>query len=519
MCPVFLAFSSSSGTLSESPAHILHTDKRSCFSLPCIAMSSDASDAPVFRLRYGDIELVIAEDALTHNAAPFTIITPSNDLDKVEDTALLAAFQTQFTRLEDLVPKSIPVLRAYATLIMFYRISKNPDVNLSHQQVKAGLMGENAEDTLLFIVAKLLRDDDTELRRYLQQPHILVSSLLKVKQEFIFGDGNVLRLFEQARAACSESSVERLTMKQFSALYQQMDPSAVSKAHSASQQRNEDGQEKEDIQEVKGNDGQEEDAEESKEEKEQPEANNSVTSSDGQPDSADQTQNPSASRSRSSSSSSSPNKTSAPVYRYSSSSSSSPRKRAKPTTHAECMNCHKKNRSSKLLLCDRVGCETACHYDCCVPPLSALPKGAWFCAMCKPLVKQALEEELSLVVQADNKDEKEDVSMEDDENEDQIEEISAEQWQQKQAQWQRDREQYEKALAAKDAEVEQLRAEVERFKRQRVERQEQAMEEERKEAPDQSSSLQEEDEQDEQKEPPVRKAANLTSSEPKKRVR
>ena len=228
------------------------------------------------------------------------------------------------------MPKSIPMLRAYATLIMFYRISKNPDMNLSHQQAKAGLMGENAEDTLLFIVAKLLRNNDTELRRYLQQPHILVSSLLKVRQEFILGDGNVLRLFEQARAVCSESSVERLTMKQFSALYQQMDPSAVSKAGSASQQRNEDGQEKEDVQEEKGNDGQEEEAEESKEEKEQSEAKSSATGTDGHHDSADQTHSPSASRSRSSSSSSSSssNKTAAPVYRYSSSSSSSPRKRA-----------------------------------------------------------------------------------------------------------------------------------------------------------------------------------------------
>lgn len=61
-------------------------------------------------------------------------------------------------------------------------------MHLTDEQAKAGLTGENAEDTLLFIVAKLLRGDDTDLRRYVQQPHILVSTLLRVEQELIFGD-------------------------------------------------------------------------------------------------------------------------------------------------------------------------------------------------------------------------------------------------------------------------------------------------------------------------------------------
>ena len=136
---------------------------------------SQSIEAPVFTLQYGDIELVLAEHTLSRNTAPFTIIAPADDFTTVEDTALLEAFQTQFNRLEELLPKSIPMLRAYATLIIFYRISKNPTMNLTCEQAKARLMGENAEDTLLFIVAKLLRHDDHELRRYFQEPHILVS--------------------------------------------------------------------------------------------------------------------------------------------------------------------------------------------------------------------------------------------------------------------------------------------------------------------------------------------------------
>jgi hypothetical protein len=42
-------------------------------------------------------------------------------------------------------------------------------------------------DTLLFIVAKLMRGDDADLHRHVQQPHILVSTLLRVEQEIIFG--------------------------------------------------------------------------------------------------------------------------------------------------------------------------------------------------------------------------------------------------------------------------------------------------------------------------------------------
>ena len=160
---------------------------------------SQSIEAPVFALQYGDIELVIAEPTLSHNTAPFTIFSLSDDnLNAVEDTVLLDAFQSQFNRLEELLPKSIPMLRAYATLIIFYRISRHPTMDLTFEQAKARLMGENAEDTLLFIVAKLLRHDDHELRRYLQQPHILVSSLLKVKQDFILGEGNVIRLFQRS---------------------------------------------------------------------------------------------------------------------------------------------------------------------------------------------------------------------------------------------------------------------------------------------------------------------------------
>ena len=99
-------------------------------------------------------------------------------------------------------------------------------MNLTHEQAKARLMGENAEDTLLFIIAKLLRHDDNELRHYLQQPHILASSLLKVKQDFILGEGNVIRLFQEARAVSEGKETRRLTMKEFTALYQRLDSQA-----------------------------------------------------------------------------------------------------------------------------------------------------------------------------------------------------------------------------------------------------------------------------------------------------
>ena len=120
----------------------------------------------MFTIQYGDVVLVVAEHTVSRNNAPFTIFSPADDLNAVQDTGLLEAFRAQFNMLEELLPKSIPMLRAYATLIMFYRISKNAEINLTYEQAKARLMGESAEDTLLFIAAKLLRHDDAELRRY-----------------------------------------------------------------------------------------------------------------------------------------------------------------------------------------------------------------------------------------------------------------------------------------------------------------------------------------------------------------
>ena len=459
-----------------------------------------SNEAPVFTLRYGGIELVIAEQTLSSNCAPFTIISPADAFNSVDDSALLAAFQSQFTSLEQLVPKSIPMLRAYATLIMFYRISQNANITLTHEQAKAGLMGEHVDDTLLFIVAKLLRDDDAELRRYVQQPHILVSSLLRVKQEFILGDGNVVRLFQQARVACEESGVGRLTMKQFTTLYQEIDPSAGGGVSRVASKDSEDGQEEKKVVE---------ETEESIVEEEQQEEANTDVAAEGGDDSAAQLHSPSAGQSHSSSSST---KASAPIYR----SSSSSRRRAKTTANVQCINCYRKDRPTMLMLCDRVDCTTACHYGCCNPPLSAVPAGAWFCATCKPLVRRALEEEQSLLVQADNKEEKQvaSVAEDDEKKEDQVGEISAEQWQQRQEQWQRERLKLERALAAKDAEMKHLRAEVERFKRQRVEREEEPMEEERKEPLQYQSP-----EREEQKETSPRKGTEVVPTKQKRRGR
>ena len=170
-------------------------------------------------------------------------------------------------------------------------------------------------------------------------------------------------------------------------------------------------------------------------------------------------------------------KPSAPVYR----SSSSSRKRPKAKVDAECTNCHLSDRPAELMRCDRADCEATCHFDCTVPPLSHVPEGSWFCAVCKPLVRRALAEEESLLVRSvHDKDEKKGEEVAEEDNLDLVEEISAERWRQAQDRWRRDREQYKKELAEKDVEVERLRAEVERFKRQRVE---QPVEEERKEEP------------------------------------
>ena len=447
--------------------------------------------APVFTLQYGDIELVIAEHTLSRNTAPFTIFPLSDDdLNAVDDTNLLDAVQSQFARLEELLPKAIPLLRAYATLIIFYRISKNPTMNLTHEQVKARLMGEHTEDTLLFIVAKLLRHGDNELRRYLQEPHILVSSLLKVKQDFILGEGNVIRLFQQARALSEGKETRRLTMKEFTAFYQQLDPHAGSTASTAL------SAEAKDVSEGK----------EEVEEKVDPPP-------EAEDDGAVQKRTRSVDQSKPASSSSS-STSSAPVYRSSSSSSKKKQSKSKAPA-AGCINCHLNNRQSELMLCGRVDCERACHYDCTIPPLSKMPEGGWFCAVCKPLVRQALDEEESLVVRPRDKEEKGRASAldekgVDEDDDDQVEEISLERWREAQQRWKRDREQYQKELREKDAEVERLRTLVERFKRQRVERddspmeddsEEQPMEVERKESPMQEERK-EQPVQEEHKEPP-----------------
>jgi hypothetical protein len=388
--------------------------------------------AGVFTFQYGDVELVVAEHTLSSSNAPFTIFAPADDLNAVQDTGLLEAFRARFFLLEELLPKSIPMLRAYATLIMFYRISKNAEMSLTYEQAKAQLMGENAEDTLLFIVAKLLRHDDAELRRYIQQPHILASSLLKVKREFIAGEGNIVKLFQEARVESERKDTGRLSIKEFATLYQRLTGSPTS--------------EEDKSEEKKG--GEEKEAED---------------------DGAVQTR----ARSAASSLSSSPSKPSAPVYR----SSSSSRKRPKAKVDAGCTQCHLNDRPADLMICDRADCEGTCHFDCTVPPLSHVPEGSWFCATCKPLVRQALAEEESLLVRpVHDKDEKQSEEDADEDNLDLVEEISAERWRQAQERWRRDREQYKKELAEKDVEVERLRAEVESFKRQRVE-------EERKQGP------------------------------------
>jgi hypothetical protein len=158
-----------------------------------MSLSQPSLATPTVTITYGTIELVIAEDTLTRNTAPFTATNPSDDLNHVDDAALLDAYQSQFIILAE-HPKSIPLQRAYATLIMFHRISKNPQLTLNYQQAKDELMGQNAEDTLLFIVAKLLRYDDAELLQYFQRPYILQSSLMECRQAFILGEGNVLAL-------------------------------------------------------------------------------------------------------------------------------------------------------------------------------------------------------------------------------------------------------------------------------------------------------------------------------------
>jgi hypothetical protein len=100
--------------------------------------------------------------------------------------------------------------------------------------------------------------------------------------------------------------------------------------------------------------------------------------------------------------------------------------------------------------------------------LSGVPVGAWFCTECKPLVRQALEEEQALQVRRDKKEKekKEDVAALEQENDDDVMQLTAQQWRQQQQQWRAAKEEYEKALAEKTAEVERLRGELDRVNHQ-----------------------------------------------------
>jgi hypothetical protein len=406
-----------------------------------MSLSQPSLATPTVTITYGTIELVIAEDTLTRNTAPFTATNPSDDLNTVDDTALLAAFISQFNILAD-HPKSIPLQRAYATLIMFHRISTNPQLDLDHQRAKDQLMGPSAEDTLLFIVAKLLRYDDAELLQYFQRPHILLSSLMECRRAFILGEGNVLALFQEARKQCADPSTERLTMKEFRELYQRLDPQAVRAPATASTATTalSDGHEPADGYERS----------EGKEQKEDSDGN----------EAADVSTSSIRTRTASSSSSSPPSPTK-PVYRSGTPASTRRKKRRAQTA---CLVCKLNERPSEILLCDRVGCTTECHYDCVEPPLSAVPEGSWFCAACKPLVKQALLEESSLSVRqgSELKNDSEEHKAEDDA----VSEMTVEEWREEQQRWRQDKEALQKALADRDAELVRLRAEVERYHQQ-----------------------------------------------------
>ncbi|KZS97879.1 hypothetical protein SISNIDRAFT_449471 [Sistotremastrum niveocremeum HHB9708] len=45
-----------------------------------------------------------------------------------------------------------------------------------------------------------------------------------------------------------------------------------------------------------------------------------------------------------------------------------------------CEICHKSNRGTEMLLCD--GCDCGFHIFCLDPPLTAIPRGQWFCTTC-----------------------------------------------------------------------------------------------------------------------------------------
>ncbi|KAG1752367.1 PLU-1-like protein-domain-containing protein [Suillus paluster] len=52
----------------------------------------------------------------------------------------------------------------------------------------------------------------------------------------------------------------------------------------------------------------------------------------------------------------------------------------KRTLELSCEICQKKNQDEKMLLCD--GCDCGFHIFCLDPPLTAIPKGQWFCHSC-----------------------------------------------------------------------------------------------------------------------------------------
>ena len=52
-----------------------------------------------------------------------------------------------------------------------------------------------------------------------------------------------------------------------------------------------------------------------------------------------------------------------------------------------CIKCGLTSDGARMLLCDGPGfdgsgCETACHFYCCEPPMTAAPAGDWFCTVC-----------------------------------------------------------------------------------------------------------------------------------------
>ena len=57
-------------------------------------------------------------------------------------------------------------------------------------------------------------------------------------------------------------------------------------------------------------------------------------------------------------------------------------------TYMGCSVCCSDMFPETLLLCDRPGCETEVHLDCCFPVLDSIPKGDWFCSVsCRETVK------------------------------------------------------------------------------------------------------------------------------------